>query len=115
MRNLKLIVLAASMFLFMGTNSACAQDQEPQTVIIKMHEVEAMFQSKMIVTKPNGETISTDLMNPNFKHIEEATGHNNVLLQTELNNWKSLGFKIDATYVTIIADMSITTLILSKD
>lgn len=88
------------------------QNVEPQTVIIRVFEC-FRKSSKMHITSPDGATKSIELTNLDAVSFEGNEG-NSVIIQSEINNWKSLGFSIDGLSQTNYAAALITTIILSK-
>ena len=90
-----------------------AQNVLPQTVIIRTFEA-SKKNSSMVITSPNGSIKSVELANVDIISFE-GNKDNSVIIQSEINKWKSQGFTIDglssfSNYVGVI----ITTIILSK-
>lgn len=105
---LKIFFLIVVAFILVSTINA---QNTPQTVIIKIWEVEMNGVSKIYITDASGNTKIIELENITFKTQESAISNNNVKLQNELNKLKRDGFEIKSTYQR----GAYTTIIMSKD
>lgn len=112
---MKKINLIAVLILLMTVVSfqVSAQNTQPETVIIRTFEANKKS-STMVVTSPDGSIKSIELTNVDIVSFE-GNQDNSVIIQSEINRWKSQGFTIDglssfSNYVGVI----ITTIILSK-
>lgn len=104
-----LITLMVTMISFQGM----AQEVKSETVIIRTLEIWKKS-SKMVVTSPDGTTKSIELSNVDGVSFE-GNESNSVIIQSEINKWKSKGFSIDGlTSQSNYAGAMITTIILSK-
>ncbi|WP_343634743.1 hypothetical protein [Fluviicola sp.] len=95
MKNAKLILLITTMML-LGIYNANAQQENPQTVIIRTIEsakTGATNSSMMIIT-PNGDKKVVPLSGHNFSNYSEKTLENSVIIQQEITKWQKEGFRI---------------------
>ncbi len=84
-----------------------------QTVIIRAIEFPMVYKSMMFVTDPNGETQTIELENLR-KSMDKAIANNNVIIQTQINNWKNEGYFINGISNYAMGDGMVTMIILSK-
>lgn len=115
MENKKHLLLTLTLFLFLGIAQASAQEKDPQTVIIRAFEFSFREASRITVTNPDGSTKTIELSLVDSRTLE-GDAFNSVLIQSQINEWKKQGFKIDAMS-TQVSDPAriVTTIILSKD
>lgn len=114
MKNVRLMVLATIAMLFIGMTNIDAQEKEPQTVVIRVFEF-SLAKSKMYVTQPNGETQIIPLDSPKIGNIDEVFPKNDVLLQSQINNWKKQDFHVDGMTSYLFGDAHIIMVILTKE
>ncbi|MEO9258102.1 MAG: hypothetical protein ABI207_06955 [Crocinitomicaceae bacterium] len=112
MKNVRLMVLATIAMVFMGVANLSAQEQDQQTVIIRVFEF-VMGRSKMYVTQPNGDNVIVQLESP--RNIDEAYPKNDAILQTQINSWKKLGFNVNGMTSYPSNHAQVTVIILTKD
>jgi hypothetical protein len=110
MKKISLIALLTLMMTVVSFQGK-AQDKEPQTVIIRAFE---SFRegSKMVTTSPDGATKSIELTNVDIVSFE-GNESNSVIIQSEINYWRSQGYSIDGLSHSIATGI-ITIIILSK-
>ncbi|MBW7867328.1 MAG: hypothetical protein H3C31_03265 [Brumimicrobium sp.] len=111
MKNVKLILLAVIAMLFLGTGNMSAQ--EKSTVIIRVYE-EYKTNSHLAIISPDGTLKSIDLKNMKPGNFYESD-NNLIVIQSEIDNWKKQGFKVDGISNTTAVTALITTIILSKE
>lgn len=113
MKNAKLILLTLTTLLFLGIESVSARDNNAQTVIIRVFE-HHRNESKMITTSPDGSINVIKLTAVNALTFE-GSENNSVIMQSEINKWKNLGFTLDnLSSLSNPTGAFITTIILSK-
>jgi hypothetical protein len=108
------MVLATVTMLFMGMTNIHAQEKESQTVIIRIFE-NPVSKSRMYVTPPNGETQIIQLDSPKLGNIDETFPKNDVILQSQINNWIKQDFHVDGMTSYLYGDAHIIMVILTKD
>lgn len=113
MKNLKTILFV--LVLFLGIRNSYGQDQKPQTVVIKTFEIFGAKGSKMVVTSPDGESKTIELQRIDPGNYLIGTGENNAILQSEINQWKKQGFKLDGLSTSVAGSLVLTTIILSNE
>lgn len=109
MKNVKLMLLTLTILLFLGIENVSAQDNNPQTVIIKIYEFAANNNSKILIIDPQGNIAEIDL-----KKMLTDNEQNIIPIQKEINKWKSEGFTIEGISGGSVMSGIITTIILSK-
>lgn len=109
MKNIKLIVLAATAMLFLGIGNVNAQENNPQTVIIQVFpDLDgAKLTPLLLVISPDGNSYEVSMNEVSVKTKKTATIDNLKILQKEINKWKNEGFVIDGKsetsgYINII-------------
>lgn len=111
---MKSVLLIIVTFVLVSISQINAQNNESQTVIIRA--VESWRKSQLIVTKPEGVVVSSELEGIYLnKNSDKAYENNLLLLQSEINKWKKEGFKIDGVTHSVYGDNFFTIIIMSKD
>ena len=117
MKNVRLMVLATIAMMFMGVANLSAQEQDQQTVIIRVFEFYSGANSHMSVISPDGSTKSVQLsdLSLNMKYIDNEM-KNGIALQSEIDTWKKKGFIVSgiSNSNTPIGEGLVMVIILSK-
>jgi|SRR5690554_1285524 len=112
MKKISLIALL-TLFMMVVSFQGKAQEMKSETVIIRAFE-SWKKSSKMVVTSPDGTTNSYELTNVDGFSFE-GNESNSLIIQSEINKWKSKGFSIDGlSSQSNVAGAMMTIIILSK-